>query len=107
MKEVLFLRPVVTISGVFVVTLMSGSPHYFSCSRDVSRLFTSINYNDEEQEYYGDRLPVGEEHYSVKQEEFYKVYRFNFMPKSEIYNELDMANEIIYNQYQGNSSKKG
>ncbi len=67
------------------------------CSRKVSELFTSINYNDEEQNIYQNRLPREEKYYSVKSEEYYRVYGFKFGPKTEIYSELDVANEMVYN----------
>lgn len=68
------------------------------CSRDVSRLFTSINYDEEEQDKYWDQLPKWAEDYSVTFEKYYRVAVFKVRPKSEIYNELDTVNEIIYNQ---------
>jgi|WetSurMetagenome_2_1015567.scaffolds.fasta_scaffold00174_14 hypothetical protein len=68
------------------------------CSRDVSRLFTSINYDDEEQDKYWNQLPESSKHYNVKFEEYYKVAGFMFKPKTEIYEDLDIINEIIYNQ---------
>lgn len=68
------------------------------CSRDVSRLFTSINYNDEEQDKFWDQLPYYAESYSVRKEEYYRVAGFKFQPKSEIYEELDILNEVIYSK---------
>lgn len=68
------------------------------CSRDVSRLFTSINYDDEEEDKYYDQLPESAENYTVKIEEYYKVAGFKFRPDQKIYEDLDIINEIIYKQ---------
>jgi len=68
------------------------------CSRDVSRLFTSINYDDEEEDKYYDQLPTWSEDYLYKEEKYYKVAGFKFRPDQKIYEDLDIINEIIYKQ---------
>jgi len=64
----------------------------------VSRLFTSINYDEVEEDKYWDQLPTWAEDYVYKEEKYYKVAGFKFRPKSEIYIDLDDVNEIIYNR---------
>ena len=66
------------------------------CSRDVSRLFTSINYNDEEQDKIWEQLPYYAENYLVIKEEYYRVAGFKFKPNPKIYVNLDFINEAIY-----------
>lgn len=71
------------------------------CSRDVSRLFTSINIPEEpneESDKYFDRLPYSVEHYSeIKEGEYFRSAGFKFCPDESLYKELDGLNEIIYN----------
>lgn len=67
------------------------------CSRDVSRLFTSINFGKEEEDHYFDQLPYPESDYHVHRSEYCTVGRFKFKPKHEIYENLDNLNELIYN----------
>lgn len=68
------------------------------CSRDVSRLFTSINFDDEEEDKYYEQLPTWPDDYLYKEEKYYKVAGFKFRPDQKIYEDLDDINEIIYNQ---------
>lgn len=68
------------------------------CSRDVSRLFISINYDEAEEDKYWDQLPYYSEEYYVKLEKYYSVAGFKFKPKADIFNELDTINEITYNK---------
>lgn len=68
------------------------------CSRDVSRLFTTINYDEVEEDKYWDQLPYYAEEYFIKIEKYYKAAGFKFKPNSKIYNELDIVNEVMYNK---------
>ena len=67
------------------------------CSRDVSRLCTSINYDNEDEDFYYDKLPYEAEHYQIKVEEYFSTAAFKFRPKDEIFSDLDFVNEMIYN----------
>jgi hypothetical protein len=70
------------------------------CSRDVSRLFTKINFETEERDKYFDQIPESVEKYNVYITDDLKVAGFKFRPNDRIYSELDEVNEMIY------SSKK-
>lgn len=67
------------------------------CSRDVSRLFTSINFEKDESAKYFEQLPSGPENYKTYLKEFVKVDAFKFIPDEKIYVDLNGANESIYN----------
>lgn len=67
------------------------------CSRDVSRLFTAINFDESEEDKLFEHLPEDPEQYITKQEKYYTVQGFKFTPKEIIFNDLDEANEIVYN----------
>lgn len=69
------------------------------CSRDVSRLFTTINFQSAERDKYFDQIPDSSEKYNIHLTENYKVAGFKFRPNEELFNELDGANEAIYNQH--------
>ena len=72
--------------------------HYtWHCSRDISRLFTTINFDRTEIDKYFDQIPESAEKYNVHITDNHKVAGFKFRPKEEIYLELDAINEIIYN----------
>jgi hypothetical protein len=68
------------------------------CSRDVSRLFTSINYDEVEEDKYWDQLPKWADDYLYKEEKYYKVAGFKFRPKNELYKDLDIINEMAYSK---------
>jgi hypothetical protein len=71
------------------------------CSRDVSRLFTSINYDEVDEDIYWDQLPLHADQYFVKIEKYYKAAGFKFQPKPKLFTDIDTINEIIYiNQYE-------
>jgi hypothetical protein len=76
------------------------------CSRDVSVLNTSTNFNEPDDKKYFDKLPMIEDIskiedlYRVKKTEKYNVAGFNFIPNDELYNEVDSYNEAFYNEYQ-------
>ena len=67
------------------------------CSRDVSRLFTSINIDETEEDIYFDQLPQDIKEFTFHKSNFCKVGAFKFTPKNEIYIDLDSVNETIYN----------
>jgi hypothetical protein len=67
------------------------------CSRDVSRLFTSMNFDEPDENGYFDELPQSTKEYNFYKTEYYRSGAFKFNPKQEIYNDLDSANEAIYN----------
>jgi hypothetical protein len=68
------------------------------CSRDVSRLFTNINFEESESDKYFDQIPESPEKYNVHLSENCIVAGFKFIPDNKLYDELDGTNEIIYNQ---------
>ena len=67
------------------------------CSRDVSRLFTSINFEKDESEQYFSKLPSGPENYITHCTEYVKIDAFKFRPNEELFVDLNSANESIYN----------
>ncbi len=72
------------------------------CSRDVSRLFTTIHFDEPDDDKYFDKLPRiesidrVEEKYKVVRTKNYTVAGFKFKPLESIYSELDSLNEMIY-----------
>lgn len=68
------------------------------CSRDVSRLFTSINFERPEGDKYLDQLPKSPEMYKVHKTDYYKVKGFKIKPGDNIFSDLDGVNESIYDQ---------
>jgi len=68
------------------------------CSRDVSRLFTSINLDESDKDDILALLPKDENKYTETYEmDFVKVTGFKFTPDDKIFENLDIVNEIIYN----------
>ncbi len=68
------------------------------CSRDVSRLFTAINFEEPESDWYFDQLPDIEECYTpITHAEYYSIAGFKFTPKDSIFEDLDGVNEVVYN----------
>jgi len=69
------------------------------CSRDISRLFISINFigKEEEDKYFGALPYYATDYTEVKRDEYYSAAGFKFTPKDQIYEDLDGLNEIIYN----------
>jgi hypothetical protein len=67
------------------------------CSRDISRLFTDINFKNSERNKYFDMIPDNVENYNIYERNNFKVAGFKFRPNEEIYSDLDIVNEIIYN----------
>lgn len=68
------------------------------CSRDVSRLFTSINFEGEEGDKFLDQMPKSPEMYNVYKADYYRVKGFKFKPNESLFSDLDGVNESIYNQ---------
>jgi hypothetical protein len=66
------------------------------CSRDVSRMFTTINFNEQEKDIYANQLPRKKEFYSFHKGNEFKAWGFKFKPNPEIFEELDIANEVVY-----------
>ena len=67
------------------------------CSRDISRLFTAINFEKEESARFIKHLPQSPDHYTeVKESDFFDVIGFKFTPKDEVFKGLDKINEKIY-----------
>ena len=68
------------------------------CSRDVSRLFTSINFERPEGDKYLDQLPKSPDMYNIHPTNYYKVKGFKIKPDDNIFSDLDGVNESIYDQ---------
>jgi hypothetical protein len=66
------------------------------CSRDVSRLFTAINFDESEEDKLYEHLPEDPEQYITKQEKYYTIQGFKFIPDERIFCDLDGVNEIVY-----------
>ncbi|MCJ7448964.1 MAG: hypothetical protein MUO72_14865 [Bacteroidales bacterium] len=66
------------------------------CSRDVSRIFTTINFEEYESDKYFDQIPESPDKYNVHLNDNYKVAGFKFRPKENIFSDLDIINEMIY-----------
>jgi len=69
------------------------------CSRDVSRLFTTINFEFPDRDKYFDQIPDHVDNYNVHVTDNYKVAGFKFRPDENIYSELDGINEFIYENH--------
>lgn len=67
------------------------------CSRNVSRLFTSINLDESDKNEILALLPKDESKYTEHKEDFFTVKGFKFTPDDKIFENLDIVNEIIYN----------
>ena len=66
-------------------------------SRDVSRLFTSENMEESEEDKYFDLLPRELENYTpVIEEEYFNAAGFKFNPDYLVFEDIDALNEIIY-----------
>jgi hypothetical protein len=72
------------------------------CSRDVSRLFTTINFDDPDCDKYFDLLPLVqkldrvEDKYRIIKTKNFNVAGFKFRPDDKLYNDLDSMNEYVY-----------
>jgi hypothetical protein len=65
------------------------------CSRDVSRLFTSVNFEEQNKTKYLNEFPETEENYITKVSKYYYLWRFKFWPNDDIFSDLDIINEMI------------
>ncbi|MCE1198369.1 MAG: hypothetical protein LWW85_05320 [Marinilabiliales bacterium] len=69
------------------------------CSRDVSRLFTSENFDDPEDQALLDKhLPNESDKYNIYEDPHYTVKGFKFSPPEILFSNLDSVNEIIYHR---------
>jgi hypothetical protein len=68
------------------------------CSRDVSRLFTTINFERNDLDRYCEALPDIEEKYNIHLSADFRIAGFKFRPVDILYSELDGINEFLYNQ---------
>jgi hypothetical protein len=76
------------------------------CSRDVSRLFTSVNFEEDQvndfihedldKDERSGKLPDKVEKYKMYYAERVNVGGFRFTPPKEIYIDLDETNELLY-----------
>ncbi|WP_139218223.1 rolling circle replication-associated protein [Sunxiuqinia elliptica] len=69
------------------------------CSRDVSRLFTSYLMDDNEEDKFFDMLPRELDKYTeILEHDYFRATGFKFNPDSEVFEEIDDLNEMIYNE---------
>jgi len=66
------------------------------CSRDVSRLFTSTNFQEEDSGRYFDQLPESMNNYHVHYSEYLNTGGFKFIPDTKVFEDIDSANEAVY-----------
>jgi hypothetical protein len=66
------------------------------CSRDVSRLFTSTNFQDEDSDRYFELLPYSSIEYNLHYSEYLNTGGFKFIPDTRVFEDIDSANEAIY-----------
>jgi len=66
------------------------------CSRDVSALFTAMNFDDSEMDNINEYLPKADENYFIREEKYFKTKGFKFLPNETIFSDLDGVNEIVY-----------
>jgi hypothetical protein len=66
------------------------------CSRDISRLFTTENFEKQERDKYFDQIPDSADKYNIHITDNYKVAGFKFKPNEKIFENIDIVNEIVY-----------
>ncbi len=66
------------------------------CSRDVSRLFTSSNYNEENVDECFNQLEQDQSMYEIFYRPFCVTWAMKYKPTEKVYSDLDGVNEIIY-----------
>lgn len=66
------------------------------CSRDVSRLFTSTNFQEEDSDRYFDQLPESSANYNIHESEYLNTGGFKFIPDTTVFEDIDSANEVVY-----------
>jgi len=66
------------------------------CSRDVSRLFTTVNFDEEDSDRYFDLLPKSMDEYNIHYSEYLNTGGFRFIPDTNVFEDIDSANEAVY-----------
>lgn len=66
------------------------------CSRNVSKLFTSMYFEDENSEEILQKLPQEEKNYQIHESDYCKVAAFKFLPDDGVFFDLDLVNEAVY-----------
>lgn len=66
------------------------------CSRDVSRLFTTVNFEEEDSDRYFDLLPESMDEYNIHYSEYLNTGGFKFIPDTKVFEDIDSANEVVY-----------
>jgi hypothetical protein len=66
------------------------------CSRDVSRLFTTVNFDEEDSDRYFDMLPESMDEYNIHYSEYLNTGGFRFVPDTKVFEDIDSANEVVY-----------
>jgi len=86
-----YLTKYITKNGIEFTHLL------WHCSRDVSKLFTTINFEESDKPYYFNQIPDPTGNYNIHITDKIKVAGFKFRPNDKIYSDLDGINELIYN----------
>jgi hypothetical protein len=68
----------------------------WTSSRDVSRLFPSTNFQEEDSARYFDQLPESVEKYNVHYNDYYNTGGFKFIPDPKVFEDIDSVNEVVY-----------
>jgi hypothetical protein len=66
------------------------------CSRDVSRLFTTVNFEEEDSDRYFDLLPESMDEYKIHYSEYLNTGGFKFIPDTKVFEDIDSVNEAVY-----------
>ena len=67
-----------------------------SSPRDVSRLFTKVNFEEEDSDKYFSQIPESIEKYNVHYTDYYNTGGFKFIPDSKVFEDIDSVNEVVY-----------
>ncbi|HBL75140.1 MAG: hypothetical protein A2W90_05665 [Bacteroidetes bacterium GWF2_42_66] len=62
----------------------------------ISRLFTSLYFEQEDSEKYRGKLQKNKDKYFLHESEYCKVMAFKFISDDEVFCDLDVVNEVIY-----------
>jgi len=66
------------------------------CFWDVSRLFTSVNFEEEDSKKYFDQIPESSANYNIHESEYLNIGGFKFIPDTKVFEDFDSANEAVY-----------
>ena len=64
--------------------------------RDVSRLFTKVNFEEEDSDKYFSQIPESIEKYNIHYSDYYNTGGFKFIPDLKFFEDIDSVNEVVY-----------